>query len=1576
MSDPEFRPSGSKRHRLQKGRRLNVPLLAGSLAVVAVVAFLGFFWHRHQTARIYDALKDRAETLGSEEDWAKSANYWQRYLWLEPDDFAAQLKLVEAREQLVKTPRERAFFSLLLHQTIGAAPESDQATILDLKVRVAKNYLEMGDNANAYGEAFKLLDLASETPVPPPEPHGKALRRVLAMSGAVLARPDAKVDERFGKDPLKRRQGVQFAADDLLAALAESPGDSKLAVMGASFFRLYKDHIAGGPAAAEARADKIIDDLVAAAPEDPAALVTRYEYRYRWPRAGEKPGEADLEAALKLDPNQYSALLYSANSLLESDPAAAREKLALAIKQTPTDHRAYQLLAQIQLQANEPDEAISTLEKARTAVGPENQVIGTLLTQQLIRAGKVGPAREALAELESAVELQLAGLTVEGRKVMQDRMHILRAQLEVASGNLTQAVDALRSVVSTAGDGPEAKATRESLEAKRILAALMERLGQWDMAAQYWMEASAPPQSAQGATKGAELNALREAVADAGDATRRAAMALMATGRFDQAIQQFDRYLHPPTGPTGGPGWEPEPDTWVYLAQAHLQKQLNLREEARSWSEFDSALATARRLNPQSWQLFILEFERHASQSGGTATPQAKDVLALGETKFKDTVEFWRAAALSYQRIGLQADAERAMDRFDELEPNLAHRAMLRASIAARNSDYAGADAALVAAIGKTAQESKLALQCMQVEVLLSSGDTEGAMEAASQLVDDAPMNRRAVTVALEVALRAKRFPTAEKWEQLLRKLDPTDEFTPRIYEVRRLLEQYDKLTSGERTSLAQRIGELRDRRPDWGDLLAISARLTDLQGNRRQAIEGYQRAIAQGVASPAIVERLVTLLYAEGRPDEADAYFARLSSGRSSSSARNALEIAGALHRDNLDEAVKLANQGVDENPDDPVRRIWLARLLVENEKPEEAQDTLRKARSQFPNDTRVFSALFLMLQRAGQLDQARELLEEFVSQPSSGAEERHRIAAQAFQMLNDNERALAEAEAAVRFQPESVPSRMLLARLLTAIDIARATEEFRKVLELDPTQGEARRNLALLLAMSGDQADWARAVALLDNPDTAGATSDGLADNRVRAALLSHQGRNRAARIENLAASRKIMLEQIQTRGAATPDLDRLFLARLYEQEATLSGDVALVQAAREQFRLLVDREAAPVSNVREYANFLVRQLGTEDVSEDQRQQWESLRTLLHDDAVSHAEECGRRLAAHTLDPEQPVTMVEAVQLAGSQAGLLHAIQQNEPAIAAIAKFEAEKLPVLEANIGQQRAWSAVAGLYSLIGQSDKSEAWYRKLSEVAPETFAMLARELASQGRHADAVDACLAALPTSAGAGPGVAIVLAQVLSGAPDDAASMARGEPVIAKALAAYGDNVDLLLASAVFNVARKNDAEAIRLFERVVELAPKNALALNNLATLLAEQPGKLAAAQGLVKRAMDENGRQPPFLDTLGTIQIRAGQAAQAIASLEEAVANGGVDARYYFHLAAAYQLGKQPDEARKAFDRAMELGLDKQILTQGDQALLEDLKKELTPSATPRLDSKVRRAASDRSHALVLHGLATAA
>ena len=95
--------------------------------------------------------------------------------------------------------------------------------------------------------------------------------------------------------------------------------------------------------------------------------------------------------------------------------------------------------------------------------------------------------------------------------------------------------------------------------------------------------------------------------------------------------------------------------------------------------------------------------------------------------------------------------------------------------------------------------------------------------------------------------------------------------------------------------------------------------------------------------------------------------------------------------------------------------------------------------------------------------------------------------------------------------------------------------------------------------------------------------------------------------------------------------------------------------------------------------------------------------------------------------------------------------------------------------------------------------------------------------------------------------------------------------------------------------------------------------------------------------------------LLDTQGTIFLKAGDYAQAISSLEEATAGGATDARYYFHLAAAYQLANRIEEAISALQSSRDLRLGNTMLTNDDRLLLAHLDQELRQHATAAVGDK---------------------
>lgn len=86
---------------------------------------------------------------------------------------------------------------------------------------------------------------------------------------------------------------------------------------------------------------------------------------------------------------------------------------------------------------------------------------------------------------------------------------------------------------------------------------------------------------------------------------------------------------------------------------------------------------------------------------------------------------------------------------------------------------------------------------------------------------------------------------------------------------------------------------------------------------------------------------------------------------------------------------------------------------------------------------------------------------------------------------------------------------------------------------------------------------------------------------------------------------------------------------------------------------------------------------------------------------------------------------------------------------------------------------------------------------------------------------------------------------------------------------------------------AQQNNSskEAIKWYERTVELAPRNPAALNNLAWIYYEQ--KDSRALEFAKRAYEAAPNSPPILDTYGWVLVETGQVAEGLKYLERAAA-----------------------------------------------------------------------------------------
>ncbi|NLV30530.1 MAG: TIGR03790 family protein [Acidobacteria bacterium] len=129
------------------------------------------------------------------------------------------------------------------------------------------------------------------------------------------------------------------------------------------------------------------------------------------------------------------------------------------------------------------------------------------------------------------------------------------------------------------------------------------------------------------------------------------------------------------------------------------------------------------------------------------------------------------------------------------------------------------------------------------------------------------------------------------------------------------------------------------------------------------------------------------------------------------------------------------------------------------------------------------------------------------------------------------------------------------------------------------------------------------------------------------------------------------------------------------------------------------------------------------------------------------------------------------------------------------------------------------------------------------------------------------------------------------------------------------------LLLAGLYETAGEHD-KAIALYRRLLELAPDNAVVLNNLAFALAVRKNDLEEALPMAEKAYALSKQNPSVADTLGWIHHLMGQNDRAVELLEEAVRGQSRNAELHLHFAIVSAETGDTLAAEVALQRALEI------------------------------------------------------
>jgi tetratricopeptide (TPR) repeat protein len=154
-------------------------------------------------------------------------------------------------------------------------------------------------------------------------------------------------------------------------------------------------------------------------------------------------------------------------------------------------------------------------------------------------------------------------------------------------------------------------------------------------------------------------------------------------------------------------------------------------------------------------------------------------------------------------------------------------------------------------------------------------------------------------------------------------------------------------------------------------------------------------------------------------------------------------------------------------------------------------------------------------------------------------------------------------------------------------------------------------------------------------------------------------------------------------------------------------------------------------------------------------------------------------------------------------------------------------------------------------------------------------------------------------------------------------------------------DSAAFRLSEAEFFALKHDYAAAEREYEEVLKLDPRNVVALNNLAWILAPRTESSQRALDLIARAIRETGVTAELLDTRARARIAARQFVPAEEDLTESLRQARTPLRlFHYALAKESQIPPRRQEAQKAFDEARERGLEPKAVHPDDLPMYREL------------------------------------
>ena len=974
---------------------------------------------------------------------------------------------------------------------------------------------------------------------------------------------------------------------------------------------------------------------------------------------------------------------------------------------------------------------------------------------------------------------------------------------------------------------------------------------------------------------------------------------LLASGNVDDALKEYNQLAK--TGKVGTAGLIP-------LARMLVLQNLRKNESERDWKQVEKVLDQAEKATPDAVQIPILRAEILVAQN---RTADAEKLLEKAIAKNPKQMELTAVLASLAERQQDWTKTEAILKSLEKSSGDTVDHRLAQAQYLVRRHGAKAGDSLrkLAENVDRFSDAQRLQLWNGLLNAAMQVDDTKQARMLCQKISEKEPFNVQVRYLLFEQALHDEDEAAMDQALKEIERVAGHGAYWLYGQAVRLGMKAKDQDNAEDLLNQALKyLGQARELRQSWSRIPLLMAGIYDQLGKTDSALKNYLEALDMGERNPGAVRRAVQLLFQKQRYADADQLLRQLEKQQmpfSADMSRAGAEVA--LRQGEFGRALDMARKAASSKSKNFQEHVWLGQVLsiigrrakAEGHAKEseellgDAEKSLRRAVELEPKNPATWVALIQFLSASDAESKADQVIQD------AGKKLPAKVAplalAQCYEVMRKKEAAEEKYEAALAADPQDpfvvrsvadfycrtgkpVPAEALLRRIIDG-----------KIKASDADVVWARRQLALVFAARGGYQNIQKARDLIE--ENLAAADASVLDRRVQASLDAVDPK-RSQRDKAISTLESMLQEQ-----AATAE-DRFKLAQMYLAAGSWIK-------ASSQLRNLVASHGEEPRYLAAYIMALMEHGETSNA--------EVYLDRLEKSYPNHIITVGLRA-------EMLTSKGEADQAFNLLKAFIDKKEAHPSERSLRIRLVAEKLEQLAGRLTKP-AQKPTAERFV-----HQAEVLYRNYAEENAGQEWVLAAFFGRQGRIDEAID-LLDRVWESANPA-----ILSQVCSILLRDnkigKEQLQRLDKILRTAMKQFDRPIPLLMILADLSSKRARYDEAEGFYREVLGKNSGNAYAMNNLAVLLALQGIKLDESLKLIDQAIEIAGPMAPMLDSRASVYVAMNDSDAALTDMADALADGETPVRY-FHQAQAYELAGQHNAAAAAMEKAMKLGLTKDML-----------------------------------------------